>query len=212
MKSKANDVKSKIQESAYSAAGAAPGFPLLVNRPAKNCCTILERAKTDRKHVWCGALSTASNNESFTGISQWTHVWIYYPNQSFLFFLTFSHNLLALQWWLQSGKITLQNCGTDVSGYYAHTHTLLLQVFAQAWATSVVRNWGATPALRPQRLATLERDCSQIPAHCPLDRTQRRADATAEQSAPWIPAAITWRGTREVKVSNEALKTGDCAC
>lgn len=42
MKSKANDVNRKLR-SVYSAAGAAPGFPLLANRPAKNCCTILER-------------------------------------------------------------------------------------------------------------------------------------------------------------------------
>ena len=38
-------------KSAHSAAGAAPGFALLAKRPAKNCCTILERAKTVREHV-----------------------------------------------------------------------------------------------------------------------------------------------------------------
>ena len=36
-------------ESAYSAAGAAPWFPLPANRPAKNCCTILERGQKIRQ-------------------------------------------------------------------------------------------------------------------------------------------------------------------
>lgn len=35
----------------YNAAGAAPGLPLLPKRPAKNCCTILERVKTESEEV-----------------------------------------------------------------------------------------------------------------------------------------------------------------
>ena len=56
MKSKVNDVNRKLK-SVYSAAGAAPEFLLLANRPAKNCCTILERAKTDSKDVCFSVLS-----------------------------------------------------------------------------------------------------------------------------------------------------------
>lgn len=43
--------KSDRLGSTYNAAGAAPGLPLLPKRPAKNCCTILERAETESEEV-----------------------------------------------------------------------------------------------------------------------------------------------------------------
>lgn len=45
--SKSKWCKSDHLGSTYNAAGAAPGLLLLPKRPAKNCCTILERIKTE---------------------------------------------------------------------------------------------------------------------------------------------------------------------
>lgn len=66
-------------------------------------------------------------------------------------------------------------------------HTLPLQAFVQAWMTSLAPTGKEILNRLPLRcLLTLEKDGSdlQIPARYRLGLTPRRADVTAEQSAP----------------------------